>query len=889
MKNLKVVLLAALAVTGLASCAKECETHTDKNHDGTCEVCGKTGLTVNHVDENPKDHKCDVCSKELSKCEDTNKDHKCDYCGAETSKCVDESPKDHKCDICGKELSTCVDNNHDSHCDICAKGGMDVHHKDENKDDKCDVCGCAIICESYELDVSGATLVFTKGSEFDSEGVKVIGTFTDETERELDFTTSSPDMTTVGTKEVTVSFLVNGVSKSETYEIEVVYWSQDDLSILNYSLIGYYGPCMPYIPGMKAGYTLDGEYLDDIYVELEDATMDDLLLYNELLTSINYADSSLGVQINWKVKPLSVSAKTAEAYGLVADTAFAANVVPYYTSKSGYSYRAFTQDEAYIGGLTEDGSLKVIIRSVDPWLEGAIGYPLDYWTYFDDSCLYSFDFSLLDDVFNGNKEDESLGGDFSECAAGVFVMPDYTGEEDYPLSVYNLKTTYPFAKSLDEYALAVELVVYDPQQADFDTYGTKLSDAGFVAGEPVNVGTAEAPSYVYPFTFDDEFAGKFEVEYSQIKTLQTTSGSIDYMTIDVYYTAPEYYYYKTEAYVVSEICEAYEVTPYENDNISSDVNTGNTTLTFTYSQDEAFDANGLATALYGPVNAIGQTIDGSPAWDSESRTLTFVTSNGSYDLAYTAVAAEDMKSAEVTVVCSKTVLIPGTATEIVASIAADLYGVAKEGTTYFVDSTTGIASLKPVEMKSTDPTEYADNVEWLVENYIPSYFEFVTKDTSGGTDYYWEMYVTTDGAFTMEITAYMDQQSSGTEDAIYISIEVYPTVSYSTVLGRFFAFYDVTPVYGENYGAISSTQIAGFFSISCETTATLQGLALAYYSATSQGLILVNHGASTLSDGTTPCYILILTNAAQNIQVQYVVSGDPTTGTVNVQVVITLL
>ena len=75
------------------------DTHTRK-----CSVCGSSE-TYKCIDEN-KDHKCDVCSGQISKCVDLNKNHKCDVCGKTISlhkggeaTCAKKSI----CDICGQE------------------------------------------------------------------------------------------------------------------------------------------------------------------------------------------------------------------------------------------------------------------------------------------------------------------------------------------------------------------------------------------------------------------------------------------------------------------------------------------------------------------------------------------------------------------------------------------------------------------------------------------------------------------------------------------------------------------------------------------------------------------------------------------------------------------
>ena len=75
------------------------DTHTRK-----CNICGSSE-TYKCIDEN-KDHKCDVCSGQISKCVDLNRNHKCDVCGKTVSlhkggeaTCAKKSI----CDICGQE------------------------------------------------------------------------------------------------------------------------------------------------------------------------------------------------------------------------------------------------------------------------------------------------------------------------------------------------------------------------------------------------------------------------------------------------------------------------------------------------------------------------------------------------------------------------------------------------------------------------------------------------------------------------------------------------------------------------------------------------------------------------------------------------------------------
>ena len=87
-----------------------------------------------------KDHKCDICGKQLSVCYDNDKDHFCDYgCGYVFGGHMD-TDKDHVCDYgCTSPMGTHEDANGDGYCDYC--GGLMHEHKDENQDHRCDVCG----------------------------------------------------------------------------------------------------------------------------------------------------------------------------------------------------------------------------------------------------------------------------------------------------------------------------------------------------------------------------------------------------------------------------------------------------------------------------------------------------------------------------------------------------------------------------------------------------------------------------------------------------------------------------------------------------------------------------------------------------------------------------
>ena len=91
--------IESVTVNGTPATLDENNQFTLKPAEGTQEivVTDKAGnvsaemiVTVNngHTDENPKDHKCDICGENVGTHEDIDNDHKCDYCGETMSVCL---------------------------------------------------------------------------------------------------------------------------------------------------------------------------------------------------------------------------------------------------------------------------------------------------------------------------------------------------------------------------------------------------------------------------------------------------------------------------------------------------------------------------------------------------------------------------------------------------------------------------------------------------------------------------------------------------------------------------------------------------------------------------------------------------------------------------------
>lgn len=76
---------------------------------------------------------------------------------------------------------------------------------------------------SISVDASGATTTFNQGAAFSHDGVEVTATYEDESTKDVTSSAvfSAPDMTTTGTKTVTVSYTEGEVTKTATYNITV--------------------------------------------------------------------------------------------------------------------------------------------------------------------------------------------------------------------------------------------------------------------------------------------------------------------------------------------------------------------------------------------------------------------------------------------------------------------------------------------------------------------------------------------------------------------------------------------------------------------------------------------------------------------------------------------
>lgn len=123
-KLVALLLVLCMVFTAvLAACKQDCGDgkHTDADHDGVCEVCGKTGLSVTHT--------------------------------GGTADCQHKAV----CTVCGKEYGEFGNHQFSSEatckeivkCTVCGEEGQFVPHVDRNRDNLCDVCGTVTSTSTY--------------------------------------------------------------------------------------------------------------------------------------------------------------------------------------------------------------------------------------------------------------------------------------------------------------------------------------------------------------------------------------------------------------------------------------------------------------------------------------------------------------------------------------------------------------------------------------------------------------------------------------------------------------------------------------------------------------------------------------------------------------------
>ncbi len=534
MKSLKVVMLAALAAVGLAGCG-ECQ-HVDENHDHKCDKCDV--VMSQCEDKDPKDHLCDWCGAKVSEHQAAESSHDCVICGEKISEHKDDN-HDHNCDICGTKISEHVDSLHDGACDICGTE-MEVHHVDDGTG-YCS-CGKKIVLESAVLNVDAAKKVYGKGEEFDPSGVKVIGTYTDEQVKEVDCTCSTPDMSTVGTKEITVTYLdKDGAEQHFYFTIDVSYWSQGDLELMGKAtLLGYADP-LPYLPGMR----IESDLVEGTWNVLkEDSSLDELDQYWELMNDYSVISTISSKQVDFTMVEYPTTYLFEEDYEVIKETYgfsegnfYVFCLIPSYVDAKYGPQRFFVGDEYFIFGLTDEGDFKLYDRFIEAYFDG-------YWDGNENCELDVYDVAKI----KANKY--TVAEFISELSmppyyyfsefvdSKVTAFPDMA--EDTGLLIFNsFKTYFPFDFSFDQFVEAVSVDLINGSEAERNALVDNLLKLGYVEdGEISNLYSFEN-EYVgtisyYVSDFDEHYvANTYGAAYAQ------SWGFDAGYSIEFYYEAPE--------------------------------------------------------------------------------------------------------------------------------------------------------------------------------------------------------------------------------------------------------------------------------------------------------------------------------------------------------------
>ena len=222
--------------------------------------------------------------------------------------------------------------------------------------------GSTATLDSISLNTSNVLLEFTVDDDFDFSGLVVTAYYDDGSEDIVTPTSvSTPDMTTAGTKEVTVSYTENDVTKTATYSIEVI----EEAIELYASTTRLFHP----------GETITK---DDIYVEdnfdnaITDFTFSDYQFkYEDAASGGEISEKEFVDAIEWDGVTCSLTAQVSRvAYvaptGLISDTLDkAATTIPntYYDAWSGVSGSSGAVYAGFSGGQNDDIQLKSAVTN----------------------------------------------------------------------------------------------------------------------------------------------------------------------------------------------------------------------------------------------------------------------------------------------------------------------------------------------------------------------------------------------------------------------------------------------------------------------------------------------------------------------------------------------
>lgn len=593
-----------------------------------------------------------------------------------------------------------------------------------------------------KLDTSAATTQFAKDSEFSSEGVKLTATYSDGSVKELPFSTTAPDMSTVGEGSVTVNYTVDGEQKSDSYKINVSYWSEADLEIFEEnSFVTEFG-VFPYQLGMKVE---EGE--DGWRIVLPNATEENVKTFDRAFKKMkgsSMVDDGQGgtVEVSYAVtEGIEVPEETAsEVYGLDPESVCAYGIIPTFDD-DGYELRAYSHDEYVIVGLDAKNNMIVTNTHVAATLETEIGWEgnLDgegffIWLLAEYIVQYGFGYYDL---------------------YGALALPEPASDEAC-CSVADLKVLYPFDQTIQKYDLACELGLAVITEDEYQDFVDMLLYNGFkviteVPGDETSLGYRV-------LELDNRLNGYYRVILNDYIDDYVSDGTTSYggTLLDILYSAEgvDYEMSPIEIGAESKVLPLLGIDASECTLNASEIEDDK--LTYIYE----FEAGDMTA------EDIFDNYRYSLYWDAQ--TISEAGTEGTYKVGKYLVTVKVIVIGDYAIVNIVVELAPVgemTPLSVISDISMALFGTAVLGDDFKYDSTEDVYYLGVrIGQFSYGVTYYASIFEYYLLDYLP---EYVFYDEENQAWYYansqktavYTICYSEDGSIAVQL--YMYKDSSG--------------------------------------------------------------------------------------------------------------------------------
>ena len=684
MKKVKTLLVSAIAALSLSACSLQDAIDWTKEAGGTVSgfftsLLEKVGLKK--PDENKEEKKEESCNHE-----DKNHDGTCDLCGATGLEVVHS------------------DENHDHACDVC--GAVVSQHSDADNDFKCDECGADLAIVDVRLDTSAAQLDFSKGEQFSAAGVKVIATSEAGSEKELEFTVSDVDTSTVGEKTVVVTYGTGENDKFE-YKIQVEYWSSSDLKAFQYGSLSGSAP-LPYLPGfnMRVEARWEGEGDDEELLEwkivADGITAEAYLDYCNRLSNY-YAEVQLQLKTTFELQ--EIAGDFEGFHGLSDVSVFALAPTAVY---QGQTVRYYTSDEYFVLGINQEGQLVIESRLIDASLDG---YFLG--TFFANGeryfpAPYGYYVEYAGDILENYH---------SELSYDAWVYPDVSQNANASFTPYNLKSVYPTEEAYDQFDLAWFLEVDGGTQAEYDAFIADL-----LAHVYEKVEGEKRDSYI----IDDPLLGYIEYVpafYAEEETEEGTTPSA--ICFNFYYINPGSYTNHLDYVAMSleqELGLEFNILNDYYEDFEVVVALGE------IAQGEFADGEEAAISLARQMLDLGFDITEEIAYGSKYDDYEFEMSNGYYDLSFyvDAVASEGSFGLEIDIADSEGLEISNAEMALQVTFESFSGHKALKGVDY-AENADGTFGVSLVVAKDATEAALQAGAEGI-GSYLPASFELASSE-----------------------------------------------------------------------------------------------------------------------------------------------------------------